>query len=111
MLSPRAREEWRRLAPALRELGLLTVGDVAIMISYCETYAEIVELTELMQTLDSLMDRVEIYRQRSAAMTRLNALTRKLGLDPRARTNLAPPPAPEPEGAEFDEFADGEAEA
>lgn len=102
-LSRRAAAEWKRLAGPLRDLGLFTVGDLAVMVSYCETFAELVELTELLQTVE-LVERFEVYKLRSAAIHRLGGLTRKLGLDPRARTNLAPPPEPEPEDDPFAEF-------
>ena len=36
-LSPRARTEWRRLAPELFRLGLLTMADQVIFAMYCET--------------------------------------------------------------------------
>ena len=38
-LLPEARKEWRRLAPALIAMGVLTVADAVPFAAYCTTYA------------------------------------------------------------------------
>lgn len=38
-LDPEAQEEWRRLAPMLVKLGVLTQSDTAALIAYCEAWA------------------------------------------------------------------------
>ena len=39
-LSPGARRQWRRLAPTLRSLGLLTVADGDMFAVFCSLYAD-----------------------------------------------------------------------
>lgn len=46
-LGARARAEWRRVAPGLYELGLLTELDVMALACYCQLYARAVEAEEI----------------------------------------------------------------
>ena len=38
-LLPEAKKEWKRLAPALEAMGVLTMADTAAFASYCQAYA------------------------------------------------------------------------
>jgi P27 family predicted phage terminase small subunit len=49
-LSEPAKAEWRRLAPELHRLGLLTVLDHTAFAAYCSSFARWVEADRLLQT-------------------------------------------------------------
>lgn len=106
-LSADARAEWNRLAPELRAAGLLTVGDVAALAGYCESYSEFVALSKAIAKAKPA-DRVKLYSVRSVTINRLSALGRALGLSPRARANMQgqdTPPPPSTDGeATFEDF-------
>lgn len=46
-LLPEARKEWRRLAPILMNLGLLTAADAVPFAGYCQAYARWREAEDL----------------------------------------------------------------
>lgn len=48
-LSPAAKTEWRRVAPQLARIGLLTGLDRAVLAGYCDSYATWVECTRFVQ--------------------------------------------------------------
>jgi len=48
-LSDGAKKEWRRLAPALIKLGLLTKADLVAFAGYCQCYAHWVEAEEFIR--------------------------------------------------------------
>ena len=56
-LDPIARAEWRRLAPRLNRLELLTPADRALLASYCRAYSRLVQAERFLQKAGSLMFR------------------------------------------------------
>jgi len=53
-LSREAAAEWRRVVPGLQRLDLLKEGDRAALTAYCETWAEFVAATKVLQARGSL---------------------------------------------------------
>ena len=49
-LSEKARQEWRRVAPVLKQLGLLHVIDRTALAGYCQAYARWREAEEFIET-------------------------------------------------------------
>lgn len=43
-LNENAKEEWKRIAPELKRIGILTIADKAAFELYCQLYGECVEL-------------------------------------------------------------------
>lgn len=48
-LSKEAKKEWKRIAPILERLGLLTELDMANLAEYCRAYAQLVEADQFLQ--------------------------------------------------------------
>src|SRR5262245_26664847 len=91
-LSSEARKEWRRLAPELIRLGLLTVLDVAVFGAYCETFALFLAITKLVakdgatyRTANGLIKRHPAAALAQQAGRDLLALDSCFGLTPAAR--------------------------
>jgi len=57
-LSDDAKKEWKRLAPELERLGLLTVLDMAAFAGYCQSYAKLKK--SMLKTYKSLRSRIWI---------------------------------------------------
>lgn len=94
-LSAPAKAEWRRVAPGLYELGLLTELDVMALACYCDLYARAVEAEEIIARDGLMLDGqahpcVRIARQ-SWALAR--AFATDFGATPSSRTriNITPP--------------------
>lgn len=45
-LIPEAKKEWKKLAPALSKIGLLTIADAAAFASYCQAYGRWIQAEE-----------------------------------------------------------------
>lgn len=102
-LAEKAREEWDRLAPDLREAGILSVADIATFASYCCIWAELVDLTAQIDAAKPPA-RAKLYALRSTTINRLTGLGRALGLSPRARSNLRGDEKPAPQANKFEAF-------
>lgn len=96
-LSHEAAAEWRRVVPGLQRLDLLKEGDRAALAAYCETWAEFVAATKVLQARGSLTytsatgdpkthPAVVI---RKNASTQLRAWSIHFGLTPSAESGLA----------------------
>lgn len=48
-LNKEGKKEWKRIAPLLERLGLLTEADMANLAAYCRTYAEMVEAEQFLE--------------------------------------------------------------
>jgi P27 family predicted phage terminase small subunit len=97
-LTPRAKEEWRRLCPELIRLRLLTVVDLNVFASFCQVAAEIIECGEAIEktggpVLESLRSgtlyRNPHARARDVARAELIRLSDRLGFNPSARAGMS----------------------
>ncbi len=115
-LDPEAKREWKRIAPELERLGLLTALDGAALTAYCETWATFVrarrELRAYVRANKTIM--LEYVNQAGAAnlmphpaikvareaAAQLKVFAAQFGLTPAARTGIEVP-GPD-EGADLD---------
>ncbi len=103
-LSAGARAEWRRIAPELARLGVLTPLDRAAFAAYCENYAKWVECTRFVQehgehylaARGRLAEWPQVEMAKQAAQM-MRAFAGELGLSPSSRLRL------NVEGQEVDE--------
>ena len=97
-MSREAKSEWARIVPQLKACGLLTRLDRALLVLYCETWADYVELRlnviEFGRTFSTPngypMTRPEV-KQLEIAQAQLRQLAAEFGLSPAARTRLEAP--------------------
>lgn len=104
-----AKREWRRVAPELVRLGLLTVADRAALAAYCEAWAEAIMAHETLQrdgyTFTTAKGYTGVHPMvaiKNKALLRMRAFASEFGLTPSARSRLSvePPKAADP----FDAF-------
>jgi P27 family predicted phage terminase small subunit len=110
-LGPDAADEWRRLAPELHVIGLLTVADVQLFALYCEAYgawrdagrtwAHDGRVIVVEAANGNLMKNPALAAVREAARDMLY-VAREFGLTPAARCKLSAPNAPK--AGKFDGF-------
>lgn len=101
-LGPEGRAEWRRVARALAERGLLDRADRAILTAYCRTWERWLELDALASSAGydtktpagrALSPEFRALRETTAMLERLAA---QLGLTPASRLRMPAPPASAP---------------
>lgn len=111
-LDEEARAEWRRVAPMLEELGVLTEADRMALAAYCAAASLAIHATRQYR-LEGLMPKP----QRGSKMTRVHPLVKvaqearaqalrigvEFGLTPAARTRVSAAP-PDEKGDEAEEF-------
>jgi len=95
-LSPTAKTEWKRLARALNEIGLLTQIDRTALAAYCQAYGRWVEAERRLAETPPLLKTPAGYVQASPWLTiankQLELMARfmvELGLTPSARCRIA----------------------
>jgi P27 family predicted phage terminase small subunit len=87
ILGVAAEREWRRLAPELMRLGLLTVADIAMFTGYCQTFGRWYEAEELLkQGCDHPTVWLNVADKASREMRQYAG---EFGLTPCSRTRLA----------------------
>jgi P27 family predicted phage terminase small subunit len=112
-----AKREWRRLAPKLEALGLLTEVDGTALAAYCQAYArwkeaeEVIEregLTFTMEKTGYTGPRPEVAISRQSVQI-MKAFCAEFGLTPASRSRLraAPPEEKDP----FEDFLSGRSNA
>ena len=94
-LSPGATAEWRRLAPRLTALGLLTPADRAFFAAYCEAVATWAEANEKLRAIGALVldsnsrpIKNPWLRVRAEAAAELRQFGAEFGLSPVSRVRL-----------------------
>ncbi|MDP2377773.1 phage terminase small subunit P27 family [Reyranella sp.] len=109
-LSAIAQDEWRRLAPELIRLGLLTIADFGTLAAYCAAWADFVMAEKALQRGSAVTKGKEKQPVRSPwfivkykAMDALVRIGDRFGFSPSARVSLAgssgePPAPPAPTG-------------
>jgi len=94
-LSDRARLEWKRLSPYLKNLGLLTPLDRSSFASYCQLYADWVECKLEMRKLkedgskEAIKKYKELFRRANQLFEQWKSLATEFGLTPSSRERLS----------------------
>src|SRR2546427_814379 len=84
-----AKAEWRRQVKALEQMGLLAKCDRALLGVYCEAWADLVELSDLLCVVPAEGDDARrLARYRHAAADRLLKTAQQFGFSPAARARL-----------------------
>lgn len=88
-LKGRAATEWRRLAPELVAKGVLTIGDRAMMLSYCQLTAEVEQCARKVQRL-GLQDAIRLGYAGHLVKLRMQhrQYAAELGLSPSSRSGV-----------------------
>ncbi|KKM86469.1 hypothetical protein LCGC14_1278650, partial [marine sediment metagenome] len=123
-LSPKGGWAWRRIAPVLREMGLLTTADPHALALLCEAYAEYVEAREVVNRDGSTYEStrlcgkgedtfvVTMVRARpevaiaSDAWKRVRTMMQEFGMTPSSRSRISS--SEKDDRDEFDRFLSGE---
>jgi len=85
ILGTAAEREWRRLAPELMRLGLLTVVDLAMFTGYCQTFGRWYEAEEMIKQSGTPAFWLRIAESASKEMRQYAS---EFGLSPASRTRL-----------------------
>lgn len=101
-LDPDAKREWKRVAPELERLGLLTQVDMAALAGYCQSYSVWKTCTETLReegmtyTTDKgyVGQRPEVAIA-ARALADVRAFCVQFGLTPSARARMTLPEAPD----------------
>jgi P27 family predicted phage terminase small subunit len=94
-LMPEAKKEWKRLAPSLEAMGLLTIWDIDSFSAYCQAYARWREAEEFITQHGSIFKTPSGYVQQvpqvSIAQQNLKimqSLAGEFGLSPSTRSRI-----------------------
>ena len=94
-LLPEAKKEWKRLAPSLEALGVLTLVDLTAFEGYCQAYARWKEAEEFITQHGAMVRTPNGYLQQvpqvSIAQTNMKIMLRfceQFGLTPSARSRI-----------------------
>lgn len=103
-LSPTAKKEWRRIAPELARLGLLSRIDRAALAMYCDHYARWLEAIAALQKYGVVVKSPSGYPMQSPYVAIANKsgeqvrlLLGEFGMSPSSRTRVHATPEPEPD--------------
>ena len=95
-LEPEAKKEWKRLAPSLEAMGVLTVTDTMAFAGYCQAYARWKEAEEFISKHGSIFKTPSGYVQQvpqvSIAQQNLKIMQSfcsEFGLTPATRSRIA----------------------
>jgi P27 family predicted phage terminase small subunit len=110
-LCPAAKAEWRRVAPELQRMGLLTSLDRAVLAGYCDSYARWVECTRFIQANGEhyiapngqLRKWPQAEEAKQAAQS-MRAFAGEFGLTPNSRLRLNVEEQEVPEDDPFEEW-------
>ena len=109
-LSPQAKAEWKRVAPELEQMGVVTSLDRAALAGYCSNYAAWVEATTFIQqngehyvTSKGMLRRWPQADTAKQAEQAMRGFASEIGLTPTARARLSVEPV-EREEDEFETF-------
>jgi P27 family predicted phage terminase small subunit len=115
-LKREALEEWRRLAPELERLGLLTIVDGAALAAYCQAYQRWIQAERKVNREGLVLDAKSRYAQAHPAMAIaqrsmqiMRAFMAEFGLTPasRSRLSIEKPPEADP----FEDYLHGSGDA
>lgn len=101
---------WKRVAPELVTLGLLSVLDVALLAAYCEAFARRQAIEkEIRKTTVADALRQGLLRASREEQQLMLQIGGKFGFSPADRSRVATPTAQAPEKDPFEEWAKGKA--
>jgi P27 family predicted phage terminase small subunit len=83
-----AKREWRRIAPELHKLGLLTRIDRAALAAYCATYQQFIEAEVAIRTAAPDCDVRSVMRIQAAALTLMHRYLVEFGMTPASRSRV-----------------------
>lgn len=102
-LSPDAKREWRRIAPELARLGLLTRIDGTMLALYCDSYARWLEAQQAVQKFGAVIKSPSGFPMQSPylaiankALDQMRQLLQEFGMSPSSRTRVSVVPMPDP---------------
>ena len=84
-LLPEAKKEWKRLAPALEAMGVLTMADLTAFEGYCQAYARWKEAEEFPSGYVQQVPQVSIAQQNLKIM---QSFCSEFGLTPATRARI-----------------------
>ena len=97
-LDPEARKEWRRLAPELERLGLLTVLDRAVFAIYCTCWSDFKMFSEIIRREGAVISghrgvprKHPLLPALHWAMDAVRVWSQEFGLTPLSRSRLSIP--------------------
>ena len=94
-LSAAAKEEWNRITPRLKDLGLITHMDLSIITAYCQTWGDYMEAVYRVRTLGTILtsETGKKYKNpwitiKENSLRNLLRFASEFGLSPSARTKV-----------------------
>ena len=95
-LMPEAQEEWKRLAPALDAMGILTEADISAFQGYCQAYARWREAEDFMTQHGTIFKTPSGYVQQlpqvsiaAQSLKIMQSFCTEFGLTPASRARIA----------------------
>jgi P27 family predicted phage terminase small subunit len=88
-LSAYARNEWRRVAPELHRLGLLTSLDAGVLSAYCQCYSRWRTTEEFLAAMDADARPKALVRIAAQAARDMVRYAQQFGMTPAARARIA----------------------
>jgi len=108
-----AKREWRRIAPILKRLGLLTVIDRTALAGYCQAYARwrqaellITKIDELYSKQDKIIKKSHFVREAQKYLEICKSMCVEFGMTPSSRGRMVLPSGGDKKD-EFEELLDG----
>lgn len=90
-LKGEAKREWTRIVEQLLGVGILQMPDRALLATWCEAWAEFVEIRNYLNGLQSVEERLAQWRTlaiRDRVVDKLNKLAQQFGFSPSARARI-----------------------
>lgn len=94
-LAPEAKREWRRIAPQLARLGLLTGIDRTMLALYCDTYGRWIEAQRALQAYGVVVKSPSGFPMQSPylaitnkCLEQMRLLLQEFGMSPSSRTRV-----------------------
>lgn len=104
-----ARREWRRLAPQLEKMRLLTEGDLAAFACYCKAYSDLQKAEEIMRTEGRIFTTEKGYMMPHPAVAMANQAMKSIkdfaiqfGFTPSARSRIDLEPSSDSDDEDLD---------
>jgi P27 family predicted phage terminase small subunit len=113
-LDVEAKREWKRIAPELEALGLLTRIDRAALAAYCQSYSRWYAAEKLIRANGLVMETPQGYEQQrpevgiaSSALKQMHKFLVEFGMTPSARSRISAPESQRDTGSPWAKFKQG----